>query len=221
MKFFHFRALEKAWSYKCAGDRCIREHSSANSKRVPFMSCAMVCGTKNIWPMPTGKVSLSSRSLTFKSDRLQLDVKTQFSEAEQLLNSAYNVLLLDLKSLEDRHASSQADNLDKSDNQMNGENVAADHHHNGNGNGNGNTIGSKSSSAKAKLDANANSNCDINKITINAEIQTIGDAFLHMDMDESYELNVTSKISYQSLHVKTNEIHSFHTNLLVYVSANI
>lgn len=171
--------------------------------------------------MPTGKVSLSGRSLTFKSNQLQLDVKTQFSEAEQLLNSAYNVLLLDLKSLEDRHASSKADNLDKSDNQMNGENVAADHHHNGNGNGNGHTIGSKSSSAKAKLDANANSNCDINKITINAEIQTIGDAFLHMEMDESYELNVTSKISNQSLQVKTNEIHSTHTNFLVYISANI
>lgn len=155
------------------------------------MSCAMVCGAKNIWPMPTGKLALSSRSLTFKSNQLQLEVKTTFSEAKQLMNSAYDVFLFDLRSLEDRHAhahaSSQTD-LDKNDNnQFNKEKMAADHRNNDNGH-----AGSKTNSVKAKLDENANQNCDINKITIIAEIHTSGDAFLHMESDESYELNVTS-----------------------------
>lgn len=33
--------------------------------------------------------------------------------------------------------------------------------------------------------------CDINKIVINAEILNAPDVYLHMEVDESYELNVT------------------------------
>ncbi|XP_055315467.1 probable beta-hexosaminidase fdl isoform X1 [Sitodiplosis mosellana] len=179
--------LEKAWSYKCVGDRCVREHHLAGTKRIPFMSCAMICGTSNIWPMPTGKVSLSSRSLTFKSNQLQFDIKTAFSEAEQMLNSAYDVFLFDLKSLEEQHTrtSSQSNDVEKNKNknknnqQINGEKSADDN-------------GQKADSAKMKVDENANQSCDINKFIINAEIQTMGDVFLHMDVDESYELNVTN-----------------------------
>lgn len=156
------------------------------------MSCAMICGTSNLWPMPTGKVSLSSRSLTFKSNQLQFDVKTTFSEAKQLLNSAYGVLLFDLKSLEEQHAHTniQSEDLDKNNNQINGEKTTDD------------DDGPKTNSAKVKVDENANQSCDINKLIINAEIQTVGDVFLHMDVDESYELNVTSMF-------KTYEISSF------------
>lgn len=140
----------------------------------------MICGTSNIWPMPTGKVSLSSRSLTFKSNQLQFDIKTAFNEAKQLLSSAYGVLLFDLKSLEEQHAhtSTQVNDLDKNNYQINGEKVADDN-------------GPKANSAKVKVDETAS--CDINKFIINAEIQTMGDVFLHMDVDESYELNVTSR----------------------------
>lgn len=174
------------------------------------MSCAMVCGAKNIWPMPTGKLALSSRSLTFKSNQLQLEVKTTFSEAKQLMNSAYDVFLFDLRSLEDRHAhahaSSQTD-LDKNDNnQFNKEKMAADHRNNDNGH-----AGSKTNSVKAKLDENANQNCDINKITIIAEIHTSGDAFLHMESDESYELNVTSNNQSDM----QRSIQLFHDNFMV------
>lgn len=177
-----FRPLEKAWSYKCVGDRCIREHHLAGTKRTPFMSCAMICGTSNIWPMPTGKVSLSSRSLTFKSNEMQFDIKTAFSEAKQLLNSAYSVMLFDLKSLEEQHTHNN--DLDKNNNnQMNDEKTTDDDNINN---------GPKANSAKEKVDANANQSCDINKFIINAEIQSAGDVFLTMDVDESYELNVTS-----------------------------
>lgn len=208
----------------------------------------MICGTSNIWPMPTGKVSLSSRSLTFKSNQIQLNVKTEFSEAKQLLDSAYNVFLVDLKVLENQHshdggsggdrrggggrdgtatgaASAAAgiasaangnahttnpihsyvhikSDLDKSNSQMKGK------QHMDFNKVNNDVIGQNAAidiSAKAAAEAvaeeenanNANQNCDINKITINAEIQKFGDVFLHMDIDESYELNVTSMYSIQ------------------------
>lgn len=178
---FNYSPSERAWTYKCVGDRCVREHYSANTKRIPFMSCAMICGTSNIWPMPTGKVSLSSRSLTFKSNQLQFDIKTTFSEAKQLLSSAYNVFLFDLKSLEHQHIHTKSQNdPNKTDNQMKAD-TSDDHN------------GPKTDSAKSTVDENVNQNCDINKIIINADIQKNGDIFLHMDTDESYELNVTSK----------------------------
>lgn len=148
------------------------------------MSCAMICGTSHIWPMPTGKVSLSSRSLTFQSNQLHFDIKTTFNEAKQLLHSAYNVFLLDLKSLEGQPVpSSTQPDLDKTNNQFNGDKVATN-------------LGSKADAndiANANINENSNQNCDIKKFIINAEIQAMGDVFLHMETDESYELNVTSE----------------------------
>lgn len=156
-------ALEKRWSYKCVGQRCVREHYSPGTKRIPYMSCAMICGNINIWPMPTGILSLSSNSMTFNSDQIQLNVKTSFKDAKQLLANAYDVFDFDLKLLEGRKSHS-----DENDNQTNGEN-------------------------SNRKNSNTKQNCDITKFIINAEIQTMADVYLHMDIDESYELNVTSK----------------------------
>lgn len=131
--------------------------------------------------MPTGKVSLSSRSLTFKSNQLQFEVKTAFNEAKQLLNSAYELFIYDLKSLEEQSIQpSTQTNLDKTNNEMNGEKSDNDN-------------GPRADSAKTTIEQNANQNCDINRIIINVEIQKTGDVSLNMEMDESYELNVTSK----------------------------
>lgn len=201
MNFCYFSPLEKAWSYKCVGDRCIREHYTPGTKRIPFMSCAMICGTSHIWPMPTGKVSLSSRSLTFQSNQLQFDVKTTFSEAKQLLNSSYNVFLFDLKSLEGQpvHTTTPSD-LDTYNNEIIGEKSATEH-------------GPKADSANAN--ENASPNCDIQKFIINAEIQTIGDVFLHMETDESYELNVTSKCKISDTFRTFNKFFFYWFSLLI------
>lgn len=144
------------------------------------MSCAMICGSSNIWPMPTGKFSLSSRSLTFKSNQLKFDVKTTFTEAKQLLGNAYDIFISDLKFLENRQL-----NLDINNNNNNVD------YSNNNMNNDYNKNDDDGANASDK-DANKMQNCDISKITINAEIQTFGDTALHMDVDESYELNITS-----------------------------
>lgn len=231
----NYSPQEKTWTYKCVGERCVREHHTPGAKRVPFMSCAMICGTSNIWPMPTGKVSLSSRSLTFKSNQIQLNVKTEFDEAKQLLDSAYNVFLVDLKALENQHLTSNGvvaangvsgtgaastssaaaaaatgnahtsnpilshvhikSDLDKINSQMKGKQQHMENNVNSDVIGQNAAIDNSAKLAAAAAAANANNanqNCDINKITINAEIQKIGDVYLHMEMDESYELNVTS-----------------------------
>lgn len=171
---YNFRPLEnleKAWTYTCVSDRCVRKHYLPGTKRTPFMSCAMVCGVSNIWPMPTGKLTLSSHSLTFNANQLEFNVKSSLHEAKELLMNAYDIFLYDLKAIA---GESEEEHVDKTDNQI--KNVEA----------NTDTL---------KL----NENCDINKIIISAEILTIGDVYLNLDMDESYELNVTSEFFFPYL----------------------
>lgn len=164
------RVMEKRWTYKCIGQRCVREHFVTGTKRIPFMSCAMICGNVNIWPMPTGIKTLSSNSLTFNADQIQLNVQTEFKDAKQLLHNAYDLFEFDLNLLQGHgtHHTNEHNNDNDNDNQTN------DEHSN-------------------KKSANIKHNCDINTFIINAEIQTMADVYLHMEIDESYELNVTSK----------------------------
>lgn len=148
---------------------------------------------------------------------MQFDIHSEFGEAKQLLNSAYNVFLLDLKMLEQQQQQQQQQNQQHHHTHTT-KNTQNDLDKNNNNNNNHNQImkggktvddgsGAKvvvpaavaaaaaaatADSAKSKVDENANQNCDINKITINAEIQKFGDVFLQMETDESYELNVTS-----------------------------
>lgn len=147
------------------GDRCAREVYVPDTKRIPFMTCAMICGNIHIWPMPNGLISLSSQSLTFDSNQIKFNVQTAFKDAKQLLMNAYGIFDVDLKLMEGRKShTEQNDN-----NQTNEDN-----------------------SNRNNKKSNTKQNCDINKFLINAEIQSIADIDLNMEMDESYELNVTT-----------------------------
>lgn len=162
---FDCSALEKGWTYKCVGDRCVREVYVPDTKRIPFMSCAMICGNIHIWPMPNGLISLNSHSLTFDSNQIKFTVQSAFRDAKQLLMNAYDIFDVDLKLMERRKP-----HTEQNDYQTNEEN-----------------------SNRNNKNSNTKPNCDINKFLINAEIQSIADIDLNMEMDESYELNVTSE----------------------------
>lgn len=132
--------------------------------------------------MPTGQTSLSTHSLTFNSNQLQFNVKTTFNDAKELLLNAYNVFLNDLKAMEFQ----SSEHVYKTDNQISG--------------------AAKTNPESETL--NVNENCDINKVIINAQILTVGDVYLNLDMDESYELNVTSMqfvLLIFSLYILTNQ----------------
>lgn len=152
----------------------MREHyypDSGNEKRIPFMNCAMICGEPHIWPRPTIKTTLGGQSLTFDSSHLKLDVITKFSEAKHLLMQAYELFIYDLKESETKETG--IDNLN----------------------------GEENNEVKKVINYDNNSNggvekyCDIKRIDIRAEISTIPEVFHHLDMDESYELNITSELA--------------------------
>lgn len=129
----------------------------------------MVCGTTQIWPMPTGRVSLSKRSLTFSANQMNFEVRSAFAEAKQLLIDAYHVFLVDLKTLDMQHSKLA---------------MSANRHGADKGGASANRVAS---------DAKRMQNCDIDKVAISADIQSIADTALHLEMDESYELNVTGE----------------------------
>lgn len=175
---YSFSSPEKSWTYKCVNDKCVREHYQTDEKRIPFMSCAMVCGSLNVWPLPTIKASLSSRSLTFETTQMKFDVDTKFADAKQLLQNAYNIFLFDLKNLEGKTPTA-SNGSNNSKNTANKDNEQMD---------DGNKIADPTMPTDAKK---VHRSCDINKIVINAEILNAPDVYLHMEVDESYELNVT------------------------------
>lgn len=181
INIFDFSSPEKSWTYKCVNDKCLREHYQADDKRVPFMSCAMVCGSLNVWPLPTIKASLSSRSLTFETMRMKFDVDTKFGDAKKLLQNAYNILLFDLRNLEEKTTTATGGSSSKNTANNDNEQVGV---------GNNNADPALPTEAKE-----IRRNCDINKLVINAEILTAPDVYVHMEVDESYELNVTRKLN--------------------------
>lgn len=167
---------EKTWTYRCVANRCVREHfvndnSFNNQKRVPFLTCTMTCGAiPNIWPNPTGKLIGSSRSLTFQSHNIRLLITTKFNDVERLLENAFGIFLTDLKGMESGNALDLEleKKYDVSDinNEQNSDQVTQ-----------------------------RNRNCDIQNVDVNIAVSRSDITFVHLDMDESYNLTIKSKPS--------------------------
>lgn len=136
------------------------------------MSCAMLCGSLNVWPLPTLKAEYSSKSLTFDLDNIEMDVKTKFDEAKKLMLEAFNIFMFDLRHLTGKEPKNPVEPTE-----INQKYIESTEENSNKGN-----------------DINVNNrNCDINKIVITAEIFSSPDRYVHLDVDESYELNVTRK----------------------------
>ncbi|XP_050326620.1 probable beta-hexosaminidase fdl [Bactrocera neohumeralis] len=98
---------EKLWTYKCENERCVRHTyptndggGSASDRRIPFMTCAMTCGEVNIWPHPTIKTAISSVSLKFTMEDVQLRMDTPHSAVETQFKQAFAYFLSDLRRIQ-------------------------------------------------------------------------------------------------------------------------
>lgn len=175
-----YSATEKFWTYKCNGEKCVREHydpsDRSGAKRIPFMSCAMICGDPNIWPMPTGKTSVSSRSLTLTSDKIALHIDTKFPKVQQQLQTAFDIFMLDLQAMESTIS------LASDDTSPNDEKTA------------GPGASKQSEQSIAEEVQRENRNCDIKKVIVRVAVTSVPDVYLHLDMDESYNLTVASEL---------------------------
>ncbi len=166
---------EKTWTYRCVSNRCVREHFVndnlfSRQKRTPFLTCTMTCGVMpSIWPNPTGKLIGSSNSLTFQAHNVRLKISTKFNDVEKLLEDAFDIFLSDIKGMESGNTLDVEKKYGASD---------------------GN---SERNSEDNDQVTHRNRDCDIQNVDVNVAVTHSDVTFVHLDMDESYNLTIKSK----------------------------
>ncbi|XP_055379394.1 probable beta-hexosaminidase fdl isoform X2 [Condylostylus longicornis] len=195
---------EKTWTYKCEGDKCIRQHyltEDTAEKRVPFMTCSMTCGDINIWPHPTIKTAFSSKSLRFTVFDIELSIKTEFKNIETIFRNAFGLFLIDLKHIEKLDISSSiASNSGNNFNNNNRNNINNNINNNNNFVSNNQILNNNQNSNSQTNSIKQNNeihsflikqkrlNCDIDKFVVEVNILKSNEVHLTFDTDESYNL---------------------------------
>lgn len=135
------------------------------------MSCAMICGEPNIWPKPTGRTKLNSRSATLSTDIISLHMDTRFSEVEQLFRSAFRIFLNDLQNMEAQSIAGGDGNNHNSEEKINSKEAIDDQ-------------------------TDVKRHCDILQLNLKVIITgTLPEVYPHLDIDESYNMTVTSNFA--------------------------
>ncbi|KAJ8970080.1 hypothetical protein NQ314_001404 [Rhamnusium bicolor] len=76
------------WTWECINQRCERRHIKGGSALVSLATCSMLCGSTQLWPQPTGPVTLGSRAVTFNHHQFQLE-SNAYAPAKFLLEKAF------------------------------------------------------------------------------------------------------------------------------------
>ncbi|XP_050352158.1 probable beta-hexosaminidase fdl [Nymphalis io] len=96
-----FAGVEPQWSWICRNDRCERLLASETNILQSLPTCNMLCASTQLWPQPTGPVSLATAAIRVRSSGLSLQVIASPSrEVKEHLNDAFMLMRDDLKSLE-------------------------------------------------------------------------------------------------------------------------
>lgn len=188
---------ENYWTYRCNGEKCVREHyneNTASGKRIPFMSCAMICGEPNIWPMPTGRTKVSSRSLTLSAAAVTLHVDTPFAPVEALVRSAFELFAGDLLLLEANSASAPVERSTAKTRPA----AAAGPECTKEATAAAELLAEQQRQQQQQQLARQAKYCDIKHLNVRIAVGGAADVYLSLETDESYNLTVTSAYSTDS-----------------------
>ncbi|XP_028129173.1 probable beta-hexosaminidase fdl isoform X2 [Diabrotica virgifera virgifera] len=61
------------WTWDCINQRCERRYIKETQKPVSLATCSMLCGSTQLWPQPTGPVTLGSKALTFNHNHFKFE----------------------------------------------------------------------------------------------------------------------------------------------------
>ncbi|KAF5297919.1 hypothetical protein FQA39_LY11904 [Lamprigera yunnana] len=64
------------WTWQCVNEKCVRHPLPPKVTPVSLKSCNMLCGAMQLWPKPTGIVSLGSHIVSFTFDQIILKTDT-------------------------------------------------------------------------------------------------------------------------------------------------
>ncbi|KAL9913864.1 probable beta-hexosaminidase fdl isoform X1 [Glossina fuscipes] len=219
--------IEKKWTYKCAGDKCVRYHYSdvvKGEKRVPFITCSMTCGEISIWPQPTIKTAVSTKSLKFSMDDIQLRLDTPYKGVEKHFRIAFDLFLKDLRHIQrlnlpkrseqeqETERERSANNADGQSRLLTGNAIVAndkqrskrfqlDQRIKGSHAQYGENIGAASILSRA---FSTRKQCDIDSLTVNVVIHKFSDMHLSLETDESYQINTAYEKRHYRVHISAN-----------------
>lgn len=192
---------EKAWTYKCVNNRCVRQHyiepsdpesafgGSTTGKRVPFLTCTMTCGPINIWPQPTGKASIGSKASRFRLSDVHFNVKTAHKPVEDLLWDAFRVFKEELRAVLVARGAG-ADEADSSTVTENGDAARGKGQQD---------VGAKVEGSAAKIrfyKAVDDSRYDVDRFDVRINVLKSPEIHLTMQTDEGYNMTVGRKFKY-------------------------
>ncbi|KAL0820222.1 hypothetical protein ABMA28_006144 [Loxostege sticticalis] len=91
------------WTWECVNEKCVPISVKEKSKLQSLATCNMLCASMQIWPQPTGQVSLSTTAVPVRTDLIQLQIISSPSPPEVTRNhieDAFMLLRNDLKAIE-------------------------------------------------------------------------------------------------------------------------
>ncbi|XP_047996871.1 probable beta-hexosaminidase fdl [Leguminivora glycinivorella] len=101
---------EPQWSWICRNDRCERMLASETSTLQSLVTCNMLCASTQLWPQPTGPVSLATGAVPLRAEFIGLHVVASPSpDVTEHLNQAFALTKEEMRNLERSVSSSRRD----------------------------------------------------------------------------------------------------------------
>lgn len=96
-----YAGIEPQWSWTCRNYRCERLLASEASAIQSLQTCNMLCDSTQLWPQPTGPVSLATAVVPIRSDKFKIHIVTSpSSEISSLVAEAFEMMKSDMRELE-------------------------------------------------------------------------------------------------------------------------
>ncbi|KAI5642930.1 glycosyl hydrolase family 20, catalytic domain-containing protein [Phthorimaea operculella] len=93
--------IKPEWSWFCSNHSCERILASEATTLQSLVTCSRLCGSTQLWPQPTGTVSLATAAIPIGSDKITLTIaKSPSQEVIAHLEDAFALMKEDLKLLE-------------------------------------------------------------------------------------------------------------------------
>ncbi|KAJ8717380.1 hypothetical protein PYW08_005779 [Mythimna loreyi] len=89
------------WNWECIEEKCLPLRATQVSKLQSLETCNMLCSSMQIWPQPTGIVSLSTTAVPLRANLVLLqNVDAPTGKVHELLQGAFSLFREDLRVME-------------------------------------------------------------------------------------------------------------------------
>ncbi|XP_026743706.1 probable beta-hexosaminidase fdl [Trichoplusia ni] len=96
-----YAGIEPQWTWVCRNYRCERLLASESSTLQSLQTCNMLCDSTQLWPQPTGPVSLATAVVPVRADGFKLQIVTSPSrDVSDHLAEAFELMKEDMRVLE-------------------------------------------------------------------------------------------------------------------------